>query len=100
MTPRACTPRRARASSRVSALVSACLTPCAGGVARSAPLSTLLAVAVACADTDFALPAEFTGVSAPYEAPEKPELHIKTAEVDIPTGVQIIVDYLEKNKFI
>ncbi|TNY24428.1 adenylyl-sulfate kinase [Rhodotorula diobovata] len=43
---------------------------------------------------------EFTGVSAPYEAPEKPELHIKTAEVDIPTGVQIIVDYLEKNKFI
>ncbi|GAA5901943.1 hypothetical protein JCM8208_006645 [Rhodotorula glutinis] len=43
---------------------------------------------------------EFTGVSAPYEAPESPELHIKTAEVDIETGVQIIVEYLEKHQFI
>ncbi|BGP41140.1 Adenylyl-sulfate kinase [Rhodotorula kratochvilovae] len=43
---------------------------------------------------------EFTGISAPYEAPEAPELHIKTAEVDIETGVKIIVEYLEKNQFI
>lgn len=43
---------------------------------------------------------DFTGISAPYEAPSNPELHIKTNEVDIPGGVKIIVDYLEKNNFI
>lgn len=43
---------------------------------------------------------EFTGISAPYEAPEKPELHIKTAESTIPEGVQIIAKYLEDNNFI
>jgi adenylylsulfate kinase len=43
---------------------------------------------------------DFTGISAPYEAPEKPELHIKTNEVDIAGGVAIIVKYLEDNKFI
>ncbi|GAA5825139.1 hypothetical protein JCM11251_006115 [Rhodosporidiobolus azoricus] len=43
---------------------------------------------------------EFTGISAPYEAPEKPELHIKTNEVDIAGGVKIIADYLVENKYI
>ncbi|SGZ13542.1 BQ5605_C028g10575 [Microbotryum silenes-dioicae] len=43
---------------------------------------------------------EFTGISAPYEAPEKAELHIKTAESDIEAGVKQIVEYLEKNNFI
>ncbi|GAA6011661.1 hypothetical protein JCM10207_004199 [Rhodosporidiobolus poonsookiae] len=43
---------------------------------------------------------EFTGISAPYEAPESPELHIKTNEVDIPGGVKLIVDYLVENKYI
>ena len=39
----------------------------------------------------------FTGVSpdAPYEAPDKPELHIKTAEVTVEQAVQQILDYLE-----
>lgn len=44
--------------------------------------------------------AEFTGITAPYEAPEKPELHIKTAETSIEQGVALIVQYLEENKFI
>ncbi|BGO92652.1 hypothetical protein NBRC10512_008181 [Rhodotorula toruloides] len=43
---------------------------------------------------------EFTGISAPYEAPEKPELHIKTNETSIEEGVAHIVAYLEKNNFI
>ncbi|GAA5918621.1 hypothetical protein JCM5296_000476, partial [Sporobolomyces johnsonii] len=43
---------------------------------------------------------DFTGISAPYEAPANPEIHIKTNEVDIPGGVKLIVDYLEKNHFI
>ncbi|GAA5828171.1 hypothetical protein JCM5353_007817 [Sporobolomyces roseus] len=43
---------------------------------------------------------DFTGISAPYEAPSNPELHIKTNEVDIPGGVKMIVEYLEKNNFI
>jgi adenylylsulfate kinase len=40
---------------------------------------------------------EFTGISAPYEAPEKPELHIKSAEVSIEDAVREIVGYLEEN---
>ncbi|SCV73391.1 BQ2448_7317 [Microbotryum intermedium] len=43
---------------------------------------------------------EFTGISAPYEAPEKPELHIKTAESDIEAGVKQIVEYMEKNNYL
>ncbi|GAA5972042.1 hypothetical protein JCM11641_002468 [Rhodosporidiobolus odoratus] len=43
---------------------------------------------------------DFTGISAPYEAPANPELHIKTNEVDIPGGVKIIVEYLETHGFI
>jgi adenylylsulfate kinase len=41
---------------------------------------------------------EFTGVSAPYEAPSNPEIHIKTDEVDVKGAVEIICQYLvEKN---
>jgi adenylylsulfate kinase len=41
---------------------------------------------------------EFTGVSAPYEAPPNPEIHIKTDEVDVKGAVEIICKYLvEKN---
>jgi adenylylsulfate kinase len=40
---------------------------------------------------------EFTGISAPYEAPEKPEIHIKSAEVSIEEAVVQIVEYLEEN---
>lgn len=44
--------------------------------------------------------AEFTGISAPYEAPTEAEIHIKTAEVDVQTAVQQIITYLENNKLI
>ncbi|KAF9436430.1 Adenylyl-sulfate kinase [Entomortierella beljakovae] len=43
---------------------------------------------------------EFTGISAPYEAPINPEIHIHTDKVSIDEGVQIILDYLRKNEYI
>ena len=43
---------------------------------------------------------DFTGVSAPYEAPESPEIHIKTDECDVAESVRIIVDYLTTNHFL
>ncbi len=38
---------------------------------------------------------EFTGISSPYEAPVKPELHVKTAEQSIDASVDQILTYLE-----
>ena len=59
---------------------------------------------------------DFTGISAPYEAPEAPEVHIKyatpdlyyfcwqnihrTDEQDLAESVRTIVQYLEENKYI
>ncbi|KAI9358913.1 adenylylsulfate kinase [Zopfochytrium polystomum] len=43
---------------------------------------------------------EFTGISAPYEAPEKPEIHILNDKLSIEEGVQIIVRYLEEKKLL
>ncbi|KAJ8653060.1 adenylylsulfate kinase [Lichtheimia ornata] len=43
---------------------------------------------------------EFTGISAPYEAPEKPEIHIKTHEVSVEQGVQQIIDYLVSKQLV
>ncbi|WVR07496.1 adenylylsulfate kinase [Kwoniella sp. DSM 27419] len=37
---------------------------------------------------------DFTGISAPYEAPEKPEIHIRTDQVDVAGAVEIIAKYL------
>jgi len=42
----------------------------------------------------------FTGVSDPYEAPEKAEIHIKTHEADIEESVEAIIEYLRQNRFI
>jgi hypothetical protein len=39
---------------------------------------------------------EFTGISAPYEAPAKPEIHIRTDEVDVAGAVEKIVAYLQE----
>lgn len=36
----------------------------------------------------------FTGISSPYEAPEAPEIHVRTAELSIEQAAQQIVDYL------
>ncbi|KAF8221590.1 adenylylsulfate kinase [Tricholoma matsutake] len=37
---------------------------------------------------------DFTGISAPYEAPENPEIHIKTNETSVTESVHIITEYL------
>jgi adenylylsulfate kinase len=39
---------------------------------------------------------QFTGVSDPYEAPETPELHIKTNEEDPQESAARVIAYLEE----
>ncbi|KAJ2594407.1 Adenylyl-sulfate kinase [Coemansia sp. RSA 1722] len=43
---------------------------------------------------------EFTGISAPYEAPESPEIHIRTDQKTIAEAVEQIVSFLAQNKYI
>ena len=43
---------------------------------------------------------DFTGISAPYEAPEKPEIHLKTEESDVADCVRIITEYLSTHGII
>ncbi|KAJ7132869.1 adenylylsulfate kinase [Mycena crocata] len=45
-------------------------------------------------------PTDFTGISAPYEAPEKPEIHVKTDETDVEGSVRMITEYLAKNGYV
>jgi bifunctional enzyme CysN/CysC len=40
---------------------------------------------------------EFTGISAPYEEPDNPDLIVDTENCDIQTGVKMLLDYVEKN---
>jgi len=42
---------------------------------------------------------DFTGISSPYEAPEKPEIHIK-GEPSIEESAQIIVNYLHDKNYV
>jgi adenylyl-sulfate kinase len=37
---------------------------------------------------------EFTGISAPYEAPEKPEIELHTDKLTVPEAVARLVEYL------
>ncbi|EJD35570.1 adenylylsulfate kinase [Auricularia subglabra TFB-10046 SS5] len=43
---------------------------------------------------------EFTGISAPYEAPEAPEIHIRTDQTSVEESVKIITDYLKEKQYI
>lgn len=43
---------------------------------------------------------EFTGISAPYEAPEKPEVYIKNVDLAIPDAVKQIIDYLDSKGYL
>ena len=43
---------------------------------------------------------EFTGISAPYEAPEDPELHIRTDQHSIEECVEMVLSYLRDKKLI
>ena len=40
---------------------------------------------------------EFTGVSAPYEAPENPELVVDTAKLTVEEGAQAVLAYLKES---
>ncbi|KAF9820328.1 hypothetical protein IEO21_01542 [Rhodonia placenta] len=43
---------------------------------------------------------EFTGISAPYEAPVEPEIHIRTDQSDVVESVRVITEYLTQHGFI
>lgn len=43
---------------------------------------------------------EFTGISAPYEAPENPELHIRTDQHSVEDCVEMVLSYLREKKLI
>ena len=43
---------------------------------------------------------EFTGISAPYEAPEQPEIHVRTDQQSVEQCVEQILAYLRENKMI
>ncbi|CAH6719177.1 adenylyl-sulfate kinase [[Candida] jaroonii] len=43
---------------------------------------------------------EFTGISAPYEAPENAEIHIVNDDITVEQAAQQIIDYLVEKKFI
>jgi len=42
----------------------------------------------------------FTGISSPYEAPEKPEIIVNTSEQDLKESTRIVIDYLIDNHII
>ncbi len=40
---------------------------------------------------------EFTGISAPYEAPEDPALTVNTSELSLPESLDLLIEYVESN---
>ncbi|KAI0044571.1 adenylylsulfate kinase [Auriscalpium vulgare] len=43
---------------------------------------------------------EFTGITAPYEPPEIPDIHIKTDECNVEEAVVMIVEYLNQQGYL
>lgn len=43
---------------------------------------------------------DFTGISAPYETPHSPEIHIKTHEVEVVEAVRIITEFLTTHGYL
>ena len=43
---------------------------------------------------------EFTGISAPYEAPVDPEIHVRTDQLSVDECVRSILGYLEQQEYI
>ena len=43
---------------------------------------------------------EFTGISAPYEEPEKAELIVDTGNQNLDQSVDVLIEYLEKNGYL
>ena len=42
----------------------------------------------------------FTGIDDPYEAPQSPEIHLRTDQMSLDEEVEIIIDYLQQQGFI
>ncbi|MGB1984691.1 MAG: adenylyl-sulfate kinase [Porticoccaceae bacterium] len=42
----------------------------------------------------------FTGIDDPYEAPENPEIHLRTDQMTLDEEVSLIMRYLEEKKII
>jgi len=42
----------------------------------------------------------FTGIDDPYEAPENPEIHLRTDQMTLQQEVEIIIEYLKKHEII
>ena len=40
---------------------------------------------------------DFTGVSAPYEAPENPELVIDTGTMTVDESIDVVAEYIQRN---
>ncbi len=43
---------------------------------------------------------EFTGIDSPYEPPEKPEVHLRTDQMDIAACVQSVWSYLSEKEYL
>lgn len=43
---------------------------------------------------------DFTGITAPYEEPTKPDIHIKTDELTVSQSVKVITDYLVEKGYL
>ena len=39
---------------------------------------------------------EFTGISAPYEVPENPDVHVRADRVSVEDAVRQIIEHIEK----
>ncbi|MBI5853558.1 MAG: adenylyl-sulfate kinase [Planctomycetes bacterium] len=44
--------------------------------------------------------AEFTGISSPYEAPDAPELVLRTADLTLDRSVDQVIEYLDRRLFL
>ena len=42
----------------------------------------------------------FTGIDDPYEAPENPEIHLRTDQMTLEEEVSLIIGYLQENQII
>jgi adenylylsulfate kinase-like enzyme len=43
---------------------------------------------------------DFTGLDAPYEAPENPEVHLLTADLSVDEAASQVIHYLEQRNII
>lgn len=68
--------------------------------ARAGEIKGSCAAPMLCAIVLMGTRVDFTGISAPYEVPENPNIHIKTDECDVQQSVEIITNYLKSEGFI